>query len=138
MAPIGTRFCTTSATNDIKRLQLGEGGEAFVTDIKGRILGHIIVSAMDDALWIDSVPEANEFLVGHLDRYLITEDVQIADRSDEVGPLCLVGPQAADWPEGACHRRNQFAGLGSVLCGVGGSGRSHSPRGLHTTAGASN
>jgi tRNA-modifying protein YgfZ len=90
-------FLHNFCSNDIKSLQPGQGCEAFVTSIKGRILGHIIVSATDAALWLDSVPGAGEALTAHLDRYLITEEVEIADRTTDVGPLCLVGPGAAEW-----------------------------------------
>jgi tRNA-modifying protein YgfZ len=90
-------FLHNFCSNDIKSLQPGRGCEAFVTSIKGRILGHVVVSAADSALWLDSVPGAGEGLTAHLDTYLITEDVEIADRTAEIGPLCLVGPASAAW-----------------------------------------
>lgn len=89
-------FLHNFCTNDIKKLRPGEGCEAFLTNIKGRIIGHIIVSATDDSLWIDSVPGSKEFIASHLDKYLITEDVTINDHTGE-NTLCLIGPHALGW-----------------------------------------
>lgn len=90
-------FLHNFCTNDVNRLQPGEGCEAFLTNVKGRILGHIIVSATDEALWIDSVPGSNEPIAAHLDKYLITENVEIVDCTSQLGLLCLIGPRSADW-----------------------------------------
>jgi folate-binding protein YgfZ len=90
-------FLNNFCTNDVKALQPGEGCEAFLTSIKGRILGHLIVSVDVDSLWIDSVPGSNTFIASHLEKYLITEKVEIVDRTAELGPLCLAGSQSADW-----------------------------------------
>lgn len=90
-------FLHNFCTGDIKVLQPGQGCEAFLTDIKGRILGHLIVSAAEDSLWLDSVPGSNETIVPQLDKYLITEDVEIFDRTCELGPLLLTGAQSTQW-----------------------------------------
>jgi folate-binding protein YgfZ len=89
--PFLHNFCT----NDIKRLQPGEGCEAFLTNIKGRVVGHILVFAAKDALWLDSVPGSATFLASHLDKYVITEDVQVRDRTPDMGMLYVAGPDAA-------------------------------------------
>ncbi|MBT4865131.1 MAG: folate-binding protein YgfZ, partial [Planctomycetaceae bacterium] len=90
------KFLHNFCTNDIKRLGEGGGCEAFVTNIKGRVLGHIFVFATADSLWIDSVPGADETLIAHLDRYLITEDVVLNSRTEEFGEFFLTGPSAVD------------------------------------------
>jgi folate-binding protein YgfZ len=88
-------FLHNFCTNDIKRLCSGEGCEAFLTNIKGRIVGHILVFAAEDALWLDSVPGSATFLASHLDRYVITEDVQVLDRTPDMGMLYVAGSDAA-------------------------------------------
>ena len=90
------RFLHNFCTNDIKRLGDGEGCEAFITSIKGRVLGHVFVFATADSLWLDSVPGADETLIAHLDRYLITEDVALHSRTAEFGELFLSGPMAVE------------------------------------------
>jgi folate-binding protein YgfZ len=81
------RFCT----NDIQRLSPGEGCEAFVTNIKGRILAHIFVFATSDGVWIDSPSLDEEQLITHFDRYLFREDVALLGRSQDFGDLYVAG-----------------------------------------------
>jgi hypothetical protein len=110
-------FCT----NDVKKLETGSGCEAFVTNIKGRILAHVFVFATEHALWIDTVPGAEESLLAHLDRYLITEDVELHARTNECGDLLLSGVQAGGVLNslgcdvsnlGTCdHAVNQISGI---------------------------
>ncbi|MBX3443381.1 MAG: hypothetical protein KF774_13330 [Planctomyces sp.] len=71
-------FLHNFCTNDIKGLAPGRGCEAFLTNIKGRILGHIAVFAGNDELAIVAAPGSIDGLRAHLDRYLITEDVEFS------------------------------------------------------------
>lgn len=95
-------FLHNFCTNDIKKLQPGEGCEAFLSSIKGRILGHLLVLCESERLLLDSVPGSDEFIVPHLDRYVITEDVTIRNRSPELADLLITGPQAADRLQACC------------------------------------
>jgi hypothetical protein len=87
-------FLHSFCTNDIKRIAAGESCEAFVTNVKGRVLGHVSVFVEPDAIWLESVAGADETLIAHLDRYLITEDVQLHSRTAEFGKFFLTGPRA--------------------------------------------
>jgi len=87
-------FLNNFCTNDINRLKVGEGCEAFVTSIKAKILAHLFVFAGESTHWIESSPGTTASLLGHLDRYIITEDVQLVDRSQAWGALSLIGPNA--------------------------------------------
>jgi len=87
-------FLHNFCTNDVNRLQPGDGCEAFVTSVKGRVLGHIFVFAEENSLWIESAADAEAPLLAHLDRYLITEDVELHGRTEEFGELFVTGPQA--------------------------------------------
>ena len=89
------KFLHNFCTNNIKSLQPGQGCEAFVTNVKGRVLGHIFVFAGDESLWIESVAGAAEPLIAHLDKYRIGEDVEFHDRTPESGELLLAGPTSA-------------------------------------------
>jgi folate-binding protein YgfZ len=90
-----TTFLHNFCTQEVKRLPAGQGAEAFVTNIKGRILGHVLMFIGEEAIWLDSAPGSGGGLISHLDKYIITEDVQLADRSAEWGELAVIGPQAA-------------------------------------------
>ena len=88
------KFLHNFCTNDIKALTPGGGCEAFLTNAKGRILGHVLVFATEHTLWIDTAGVSEESLLTHLDRYIITEDVQLQGRTAEHGDLLVSGPQA--------------------------------------------
>jgi tRNA-modifying protein YgfZ len=87
-------FLHNFCTNDVKRLSAGQGCEAFVTNVKGRVLGHVFLFVEADAIWLESVAGADETLIAHLDRYLITEDVQLHSRTAETGEFFVTGPRA--------------------------------------------
>jgi aminomethyltransferase len=82
-------------TNVVKTLGPGEGNYAFAVNAKGRVVFDCEMLIHPDRIWLDversCVPRALE----HLNHYLITEDVRLADRSDDVTQLALLGPKAA-------------------------------------------
>lgn len=84
-------FLNGFCTNDVKKLAPGEGCEAFLSNIKGRVIGHIHVFADDRRLCLESEPGQAAAVIEHLDRYLISEDVQLVDRTNDWGLLLLVG-----------------------------------------------
>lgn len=90
------KFLHSFCTNDIKKLQPGQGCEAFVTNVNGKVLGHIFVFAERDSLWIETVAGAAATLLPHFDRYVITEDVRFADRSAEFAELLLAGSSSIE------------------------------------------
>lgn len=83
-------------TNEVKKLQAGEGNYAFAVNVKGRCVFdcNIMVSAegilLDvDLRWIDAA-------IRHLTKYTITEDVILKDVSAAFGRIAIMGPGAAD------------------------------------------
>lgn len=88
-------FLHNFCTNHIKGLSVGQGCEAFVTNVKGRILAHILVYAGPESLMIETVPGQASALMAHLDKYIITEDVQLFDRTSDWSQLYVSGANAA-------------------------------------------
>jgi folate-binding protein YgfZ len=86
-------FLHNFCTNDIKNLKPGEGCEAFITNLKGRVLGHFFVFVEENAIWLETVPHAAEPLLEHLGKYILAEDVKLHDRSAEYGELFISGPK---------------------------------------------
>lgn len=80
-------FCT----NEVKRLKPGQGCEAFITSVQGKVLGHVIISREGDRVVLETVAGAAEQLIPHLERYIIREQVVLADRSQDWGELLLAG-----------------------------------------------
>jgi folate-binding protein YgfZ len=87
-------FLHNLCTNDIKKLAAGKGCEAFLCNAQGRTLAHVYVFCRADSLVLETVPGQGEFLLKHLDRYLIRERVELHDRTGQWAELLLAGPQA--------------------------------------------
>ncbi len=89
-------FLHNFCTNDIKRLAAGDGCEAFVANVQGRILAHLFVFATDVSVWIEAGPGEDAPLVSHFERYVFHEDVQFQVRTAQLGQLLLTGPRSAE------------------------------------------
>lgn len=83
-------------TNVIKTLEVGAGNYAFAINLKGRILFDMNMLVLPDAIWLDVDRTVVPAAMKHFDRYIITEDVQLADRSGDFVRLALVGPRAGE------------------------------------------
>lgn len=83
-------------TNHVARLQPGEGNYAFAVNAKGRILFDMNVLVQADAIWLDIDTRWLEHAEAHLEKYHITEDVELRDRTDEFLRLSLSGPKTPD------------------------------------------
>src|SRR3990172_7003946 len=68
-------FLHNFCTNDVKRLVPGTSCEAFITNVKGKIVGHGLITCRDNELVVIGAPNQGSELVAHLDRYVIREDV---------------------------------------------------------------
>ncbi len=85
------KFCT----QDILARKAGQGGEAFICNVQGKIVGYVYFFVGGEQLLLDATPEQAEKLIGHLDRYVIREDVQFHDRTTEQQVVVVTGAQAA-------------------------------------------
>jgi tRNA-modifying protein YgfZ len=87
-------FLHNMCTNDLRTLSSGEGCESFCTDVKGKIVAHLYVLLREDHLVLVTVPGQAERIISHLDRYIIREDVQLADESHAQAWTVLAGPRS--------------------------------------------
>lgn len=79
------KFLHNFVTNNIKELRAGTACEVFFTDVKARILAHGYILAFEDNHEIWLFRGDSPYLLKHLNRYIITEDVTIdAVESDDV------------------------------------------------------
>lgn len=89
-------FLHNFCTNNITALKPGQGCEAFLCNIKGRVIGHVFAWAGAGSLAIESVPGQQAFLKAHLERYHLLEDFSLSDLTDTTGELLLAGPLSLD------------------------------------------
>ncbi|NOY41646.1 MAG: folate-binding protein YgfZ [Planctomycetes bacterium] len=87
-------FLHNMCTNEIHKLSTGEGCEAFFTDVNGKIVAHTFVMLREDEIVLLTVPNQAEQIVGHLERYVIREDIQLQDDSQQSAWLAILGPKA--------------------------------------------
>jgi tRNA-modifying protein YgfZ len=70
-------------TQDLRGLTNNSGRELFITDVKGRAIGHGIVSADSDSIQLLLANDDSAKMLSHLDRYIIREDVSLTDESKD-------------------------------------------------------
>ena len=80
-------FLHNFCTNDIKKLVDNAVVEAYITSIQGKCLGYVSVFQASDELLLITNDYKTEELAAHLDRYIITEDVEITLNQK---PNCLL------------------------------------------------
>ncbi len=70
------------ATAPILALGEGVGHETFITDVRGRTLGHVCVYRLADRLRLIGAAGQGEVIAQHLDRYTIREAASPVDHSE--------------------------------------------------------
>lgn len=84
-------FLHNFCTNDVKRLQPGAACEAFFANVKGKIIGHGLITCREHELVVVGVPGQASRLIEHLNRYVIREDVLLRDTTTERAYLFVTG-----------------------------------------------
>lgn len=85
-------FLHNLCTNAVTPLAEGEGCEAFLTIVQGRTLSYLLISRTDAGVVVESTAEQGAELVAHFDKYLITERVEVFDRTEQKAWLLVAGP----------------------------------------------
>jgi folate-binding protein YgfZ len=89
-----TQFLHSFCTNDVKKLVPGQGCEAFITNHQGKTIGHVFIFCEPERLVIGTVAGQATALIGHFDRFVISEDVTFRDLSDQVQIILVAGCEA--------------------------------------------
>jgi folate-binding protein YgfZ len=87
------RFLHNFCTNDIQGLAVNTGCEVIFTNIKARAMGYGFVFAGETSHWLETGTAGLDELLKHLDKYLITDDVEFKQR-DDLQQLLVTGPDA--------------------------------------------
>ena len=89
------RWLNGMVTNSIQQLQPGQGCYNFILSAQGRIQGDCYAFAQPDALLIETDRAQVAPLLALLDRFIIMDDVELRDESEEWSGIRIAGPQAA-------------------------------------------
>jgi aminomethyltransferase len=94
-----TRWLQGMVSNDVERLEAGttrSGCYATLLTPKGRIVADLQVMLRGDLYWLDLARDAVSTVLERLDRYVIADDIALADRSAAIERLGLEGPAALE------------------------------------------
>ena len=95
--PDARLFLHNLCTQDVKNLPVGSSCETFLTTTKARVVAHVwIMHRETNVLWLDMVAGQAAKVLKHLNHFLISENVELADHTAEYGMLRLVGPRAGE------------------------------------------
>jgi folate-binding protein YgfZ len=93
--PDRVRYLNAILTNNIKELGVGRGSLSLLLNPQGRILAEIETYALVESLLCVSHTMIRERLIEWLDKYIIMDDVTLADETARFGTLGIEGPEAA-------------------------------------------
>ena len=94
IGPDAVTFLHRLCTNDIAALPLGGGCEAYLCDPRAKVQHQLCVHRIADGLAVESGPGRGEALFKTLDRYLISERIELADVTARQFQYLIAGPQA--------------------------------------------
>jgi folate-binding protein YgfZ len=92
--PEAGRFLHNLCTNDVLKLVPGSGCEAFLTTAQAKIVGFVVISRTVTGYRIDAGPGQGTRVAAHLDRYIVSEQVEIGDRTGEFTQVHVAGVRA--------------------------------------------
>jgi folate-binding protein YgfZ len=90
------RWLNGMTTNSIQDLEPGEGNYNFLLNAQGRIQGDACAFALSQSLLLQTSRDRVPALIELLDRFIIMDDVELADLTATRSGLLCAGPQAAE------------------------------------------
>jgi tRNA-modifying protein YgfZ len=77
------RFLNGQITNDLRKASETNAVEACVLNAKGKLNAHVFLSVLGEGFLVDAELDLRDTLPARLERYVISDDVQIEDVTDE-------------------------------------------------------
>jgi len=95
------RWLNGMVTNNIRDLVPGRGNYSFLLTAQGRIVADLVAHNRGDFLLVTTDRAQAPAVTEMFDRYIIMDDVEVADISDKLAAVGLAGPRAAKVLEAA-------------------------------------
>jgi folate-binding protein YgfZ len=89
-------FLHALLTNRVKGLEVGMGCYTCFLTTEGRMVTDFYLYQLPDRMLLDISPGRSAALVQGLEKYLVTEDVQFHEKSEEIKMLSIQGPNARE------------------------------------------
>jgi len=106
------RFLNGQITNDLRKATEKVAIEACVLNAKGKMNAHIFVSALAECFSVDAEQELRETLRTRLERYVIADDVQIENVTDEFSLFHVLSEESPTLEHGRIVSVRRFAEQG--------------------------
>jgi folate-binding protein YgfZ len=94
------RWLNGMVTNNIRDLAAGQGVYAFLLNPQGHILGDMYAYNRDynssESITVDTDREQAEKILATFDHYIIMDDVEVTDLSEQLTALGIAGPKSQD------------------------------------------
>ncbi len=90
------QFLHGQVTNDVNVLRPSHGCYATLVTSKGRMQGDLHIWNLAEELLLDFEPGHAAAVVARLEKYIVSEDVQVVDVAPHYGLLSVQGPKAAE------------------------------------------
>jgi folate-binding protein YgfZ len=106
------RFLNGQITNDLRKASETIAMEACVLNAKGKLNAHIFITALGESFLVDAEPELRETLRPRLERYVIADDVEIEDVTDEFSLFHVLAEESPSPGFGRIVSARRFAVTG--------------------------
>ena len=83
-------------SNDVESLSVGQGTYAMLLTHRGKIIADLNIYVLEDGITLDTAPETAENIFNELDKYIIADDVELSDVTEEMGAVAVHGPTASE------------------------------------------
>ncbi|MGB7555014.1 MAG: glycine cleavage T C-terminal barrel domain-containing protein [Candidatus Korobacteraceae bacterium] len=90
------RWLNGMVTNNVRDLAPGHGVYSFVLSAQGRIQGDLVAYNRGDYLLVTTDREQAPVIAEIFDRYIIMDDVEVADISDKLAAVGVAGPKSRE------------------------------------------
>jgi glycine cleavage system T protein len=118
-------FLQGMLSNDLRALKTFSGQYAAILNQQGKVLADVRVLCAMNSLYLDFWEPLKEKILAHLNRYLVADEVEIADRSEAYATLSVQGPRSealvkglagqTDLPNETAHHA-MFDADGAAIC----------------------
>jgi folate-binding protein YgfZ len=105
------RFLNGQVTKDVRTANSNFSMPACVVNAKGRLDAFVFISASDDAIYLDADADLRPSLQPRLERYLIADDVEIIDLSEQDALFHVTSETAPALPNELKWRRAKRFGM---------------------------
>ena len=92
--PDRSSFLQGMLSNDLRALKPFDGQYAALLTQQGKVIADVRVLCAMNSFYLDFWENLENKILAHLNRYLIADEVEFADRSQEYAMISLQGPQA--------------------------------------------